>query len=59
MNDSNRLGPDAGWAAIRGSFYSDDKNLTNAIHIVHSKKRERTEIATGLIMLTYPVKRRD
>ncbi len=48
---------DSGWPTISASFFSGDRILTTAIHIAHPKKRDRSEIATGLFILTYPVKR--
>jgi hypothetical protein len=56
MDKANHLGAGSSRLTIRGSFYSEDKILTNAIHIAHPKKRDRSEIATGLVILTYPVK---
>jgi len=50
-------GASSDWIPIGGSFYSDDKLLVNMIHLAHPKRRDRSEIATGLAILTYPVKR--
>jgi hypothetical protein len=47
---------DSGWPTISASFFSGDGILTKAIHIAHPKKRDRSEIATGLFILTYPAK---
>jgi hypothetical protein len=57
MDKANHPGAGSSWLTIRGSFYSDEKILTNAIHIAHPKKRDRSKITTGLVILTYPVKR--
>ena len=48
---------DHDWLTIGLSFYSDDGILMNAIHIAHLKRRDRTEIAAGLVVLTCPAKR--
>jgi hypothetical protein len=50
-------GANSDWLTIGGSFYSEDKFLVNKIHLAHPNKRDRSEIATGLSILTYPVKR--
>ncbi|HTY61375.1 MAG TPA: hypothetical protein VMG30_03890 [Acidobacteriota bacterium] len=42
---------------ISASFSADDRILMRAIHIADPKKRVRSEIATGLVLWTYPPKR--
>jgi hypothetical protein len=52
--DAGSSGP-----TIGASFYSDDRILMRAIHITHPKKRDCSEIATGLLIVTYPEKRKN
>ena len=52
-----QAGADSDWLTIGLSFYSDNRILIHAIHIAHLKKRDRTEIAAGLVVLTCPAKR--
>ena len=51
-----RADADSDWLIVGVSFYSDDKILMNRIHIAHLGKRDRSEIAAGLVLLTYPRK---
>ncbi len=39
---------------ISGSFSTGEKPLRNMIHLAHPKRRDRSDIATGLSILTYP-----
>ena len=55
-DDNKHPGASSGWIAIGGSISSDDKLLRNMIHLAHPKKRDRSEIATGLAVLTYPAR---
>ena len=57
IEDAGHPGAGADWLAIGGSFYSDETLLGNMIHLAHPKRRDRSEIATGLVILTYPIKR--
>jgi hypothetical protein len=49
---------DSDWPTIGASFFSEDRILTKSIHIAHPKKQDRSEIAAGLVLLTYPAKRK-
>jgi hypothetical protein len=57
IDNADHPGRNSNWLTIGGSFYSDDKLIVNRIHLAHPNKRDRSEIATGLLMLTYPLKR--
>jgi hypothetical protein len=57
ISNAAHPGTNSNWITIGGAFYSDDKLLVNRIHLAHPNRRDRSEIAAGLFMLTYPVKR--
>lgn len=52
-----QAGADPGALEIGISFVSGGKILTNTIHTAHPGQRDESTIATGLVVLTYPVER--
>jgi hypothetical protein len=59
VDDGKYPGASSDWFAIGGSFSTDHKLLVNRVHVAHPKRRDRSEIAAGLVILTYPVKREE
>ncbi len=61
-HQANQLIDDSFWQAgadpdallIGVSFVASDTILMNTIHISHLNKRESSEIAKGLVVVTYP-----
>jgi hypothetical protein len=53
-----QAGADPDALLIGVSFIASDRILMNTIHISHTVKRESSEIARGLVIVTYPSKGR-
>lgn len=51
-----QAGADPDCLIIGVSFFSGDKILMNTLHIAYPEKRESSEIASGLVISTYPAR---